>query len=233
MRIGILKADSVREEFQSEFGDYQGMFQRVLDSVARSALEYRTYDVLAGDYPESIDECDGYVITGSRESVYDEQDWIRRLGDFVIALHEQQKRTVGICFGHQLIAHVLGGETTPAARGWGVGVHEFRVEDAPPWMSGKLGSFRLLCSHRDQVARLPQDARVFARSDFCPVAGFTLGEHFVTFQGHPEFVKPYAEILMESRKELLESEYDKGIASLAETTDEAQVATWMLEFFQQ
>ena len=38
---------------------------------------------------------------------------------------------------------------------------------------------------------------------------------------------------MESRKELLESAYDKGIASLAETTDEAQVATWMLEFFQQ
>ena len=28
MRIGILKADSVRDEFQSEFGDYQGMFQR-------------------------------------------------------------------------------------------------------------------------------------------------------------------------------------------------------------
>jgi GMP synthase-like glutamine amidotransferase len=83
------------------------------------------------------------------------------------------------------------------------------------------------------VARLPHDARVFARSDFCPVAGFTLGEHFVTFQGHPEFVKPYAEILMESRKALLESAYDKGIASLAETTDEAQVATWMLEFFQQ
>ena len=180
MRIGILKADSVRDEFQSEFGDYQGMFQRVLDSVGNGALEYRTYDVLAGDYPESIDECDGYVITGSRESVYDEQDWIRRLGDFVIALHEQQKRTVGICFGHQLIAHVLGGETTPAARGWGVGVHEFRVEDAPPWMSEKTGSFRLLCSHRDQVARLPQDARVFARSDFCPVAGFTLGEHFLS-----------------------------------------------------
>ena len=233
MRIGILKADSVREEFQSEFGDYQCMFQRVLDSVARSALEYRTYDVLAGDYPESIDECDGYVITGSRESVYDEQDWIRRLGDFVIALHEQQKRTVGICFGHQLIAHVLGGETTPAVRGWGVGVHEFRVEDAPPWMSGKLGSFRLLCSHRDQVARLPRDARVFATSDFCPVAGYTLGEHFVTFQGHPEFLKPYAEILMQSRKELLESAYDKGIASLAETTDEGLVATWMLEFFEQ
>ena len=55
MRIGILKADSVRDEFQSQFGDYQGMFQRVLDSVGNDALEYRTYDVLAGDYPESID----------------------------------------------------------------------------------------------------------------------------------------------------------------------------------
>ena len=232
MRIGILKADSVRDEFQSQFGDYQGMFQRVLDSAASGVLEYRTYDVLAGGYPASIDECDGYVITGSRESVYDDQEWIRRLGSFVVALHEQQKKTVGICFGHQLIAHVLGGETTPADGGWGVGVHEFQVEGEPSWMSAKTGSFRLLCSHRDQVARLPEDARVFAKSDFCPVAGFTLGDHFVTFQGHPEFVKPYAEILMQSRKELLESAYDKGMASLDKTTDEGLVATWMLEFLQ-
>ena len=233
MRIGILKADSVRDEFQGQFGDYQGMFQRVLDSVSNGALEYRTYDVLAGVYPESIDECDGYVITGSRESVYDDREWIRRLGSFIVALHEQQKKTVGICFGHQLIAHVLGGKTTPADGGWGVGVHEFQVECIPPWMSEKAGSFRLLCSHRDQVARLPEDACVFAKSDFCPVAGYTLGDHFVTFQGHPEFVKPYAEILMESRKELLEGAYDEGIASLDETTDEGLVATWMLEFFQQ
>ena len=95
-------------------------------------------------------------------------------------------------------------------------------------MSAKTGSFRLLCSHRDQVARLPEDARVFAKSDFCPVAGFTLGDHFVTFQGHPEFVKPYAEILMQSRKELLESAYDKGMASLDKTTDDGLVSTWML-----
>ena len=233
MRIGILKADSVRDEFQSQFGDYQGMFQRVLDSVAEGALEYRTYDVLAGDYPESIDTCDGYVITGSRESVYDDQEWISRLGNFVIALHEQQKKTVGICFGHQLIAHVLGGETTSAAGGWGVGVHQFKVEFEPPWMPEKTTSFRLLCSHRDQVTRLPQDAHVFAKSDFCPVAGYTMGNHFITFQGHPEFEKPYAEILMRSRKELLESAYDPGIASLEETTDEGLVATWMYEFLQQ
>jgi len=98
MRIGILKADSVRDEFQSQFGDYQGMFQRVLDSVAEDALEYRTYDVLAGDYPESIDTCDGYVITGSRESVYDDQEWISRLGNFVIALHERQKKNFRCLF---------------------------------------------------------------------------------------------------------------------------------------
>ena len=233
MRIGILKADSVRDEFQSEFGDYHGMFQRVFDSVAEGELEYRTYDVLAGDYPEAIDECDGYVISGSRESVYDDQAWIRQLGNFVITLDEQQKKTVGICFGHQLIAHVLGGETMPAQSGWGVGVHEFKVEFEPPWMPERTTSFRLLCSHRDQVTRLPQDAHVFAKSDFCPAAGFTMGEHFVTFQGHPEFSKPYAEILIRSRKELLDSAYDPAIASLDEPSDEGLVATWMLEFFRQ
>ena len=81
--------------------------------------------------------------------------------------------------------------------------------------------------------KTPPGRTCFAKSDFCPVAGFTLGDHFVTFQGHPEFEKSYSEILMRSRKELLESAYDPGIASLDEITDEGLVATWMLEFLQQ
>ena len=46
-------------------------------------LEIRDYDVQRGEYPASIDECDAYLITGSRESVYDDQPWIHRLAEFV------------------------------------------------------------------------------------------------------------------------------------------------------
>ncbi|MCZ6888921.1 MAG: GMP synthase [Gammaproteobacteria bacterium] len=231
MRIGILQADNVQAQFRDEFGDYAGMFRSLLENSASSeALEFRVYDVLRGDYPERIGDCDGYVITGSRESVYDDARWIARLADFVRSLHARRHKTVGICFGHQLIAHVLGGKTTAASVGWGVGVHEVRVVDKQPWMDPALPSINLLCSHKDQVLVLPERARVIASSEFCPLAGFALGSHFITFQGHPEFSTGYARALMNSRVELLGDAYEPGIRSLEHDTDETSVGRWMLNF---
>ena len=163
MRIGILKTDSVREEFQHEFGDYPAMFRAVLMASADDVpIEFRDYDVQRGEYPASIDECDAYLITGSRESVYDDQPWIHRLAQFVQELDAARHTLVGICFGHQLIAHVLGGETRAAETGWAVGVQDTQVLSPAEWMLPYRERFGLLSSHKDQVVRLPERAEVFA-----------------------------------------------------------------------
>ncbi len=46
--------------------------------------------------------------------------------------------------------------------------------------------FGLLSSHKDQVVRLPERAEVFASTPLCPNSGFTIDDHILTFQGHPE-----------------------------------------------
>jgi len=71
MIIGILKCDSVIPEYLDQFNDYPYMFQSLLEQVDPS-LEFIVYDVQAGIYPENISECDGYIITGSKDSVYDQ-----------------------------------------------------------------------------------------------------------------------------------------------------------------
>jgi len=166
MRIGILKTDSVRPEFQAQFGDYPTMFRAVLSSAADGEpVEFRDYDVQHGQYPERLEECDAYLITGSRESVYDELPWLDRLKLFVKELDAARHPLVGICFGHQLIAQELGGETRAAEVGWSVGVHEAEVIAPGAWMQPFKPSFRLLSSHKDQVVQLPPRARPFAASD--------------------------------------------------------------------
>jgi GMP synthase-like glutamine amidotransferase len=230
MRIGILKTDSVRPEFQDDFGDYPDMFRRLL-LAADPSLEFTDYDVQRGEYPEHIDACDAYLITGSRDSVYDDEDWIRALADFVDGLHRARRKLIAICFGHQLVAHFLGGETQPADVGWGVGVKTSDVVKQPPWMDPPADSVRLLVSHKDQVTRLPDGAEVFAMSGYCPVAGYTLGEHIFAVQGHPEFAKGYSRSLIDWRRQLLgERCADAGLESLAEPTDEQLVASWIVNF---
>jgi len=106
MKLGILKTDDVRKDLVDDFGEYPEMFTRLIHQVDPS-IEISEYDVLRSKYPHDIDDVGAYLITGSKASVYDDEDWIRQLGDFVQELHQRRKKLIGICFGHQLVAHVL------------------------------------------------------------------------------------------------------------------------------
>ncbi len=234
MRIGILQTDSVRDQFVPAHGDYPDMFRTLLaDPGARPpgqpVPEFLTIDVPGGRFPDPA-ACDGYVITGSRHSVYDDLPWIPALAEFVRQALALGRRVVGICFGHQLIAHYFGGETRAAEVGWCVGVQPSEVVADAPWMDPPARSLRLLASHKDQVVRLPPGAQRIAVGERCPESGFVFGD-VLTFQGHPEFTAAYAGDLLDSRQALLgDAVCGAGKASLAEPTDRQIVARWMLNF---
>ena len=232
MRIGILRTDSVRPEFQGEFGDYPAMFRAMLMAGADDvSIEFRDYDVQNGEYPAALDECDAYLITGSRHSVYEDQPWIHRLAEFVRELDDARHKLVGICFGHQLIAHALGGETRAADNGWAVGVQDTCVLAPAEWMLPYRETFGLLSSHKDQVVRLPDGAELFASTEFCPNSGFTIGDHILTFQGHPEFSKGYSRALMDMRRDMLgEPVYSAGVESLEKPAHPTVVGRWIVNF---
>ena len=122
MRIGILNTDTLKTEFDTKYGQYPAMFRNVL-LQADPNIQIHSYEVQFGDYPATLDECDAYLITGSKVSAYDDIPWINELKIFVRALHQHQKKLIGICFGHQLIAEALGGKVERSKGGWHVGVH--------------------------------------------------------------------------------------------------------------
>ena len=232
MKLGILKTDTVRPEWVPEFGEYPDMFIGLLAALDPD-LEFSVYDVEQGEYPQDIDEVDAYLITGSKSSVYDDKPWIGTLINFVRELDSRHKKTVGICFGHQLVAQALGGKTEKSPKGWGVGLHTHRFASAPAWHDqGELG-FDILVSHQDQVVKNASGAKVLAGSDFCENAVCQVGEHILTFQGHPEFVSDYSREIMEFRREMIgEQAYAGGVASLVSEPQRMRVARWMLNFLE-
>ena len=235
MKIGILKVDSVLPEFRNRHGDYPQMLVQILQRNSmkdQKKLRFKTFDVEKGAYPKHIDDFDGYIIPGSRKSVYDRDYWIGALKEFVIALDAKKKKLVGVCFGHQLIAEVLGGKTERCHRGWGVGVHQTQIHN-PPWFTqNHPKTCSLAVSHRDQVSILPNRAELIASNKFCPHSMFGIEKHIFSMQGHPEFTSQYAMDLLKARREILgESTYHNALKSFSISTDRNAVAAWIVEFF--
>ena len=230
MKLGILKTDTVLPQWVPQFGEYPDMFITLLGEVD-PAIEFRVYDAEGGEYPEDIDEVDAYLITGSKSSVYEDKPWIVRLMDFVRELDRRGKKLVGICFGHQIVAHALGGRTEKSDKGWGQGLHTHSFTESPDWHDGEHPDLHILVSHQDQVVENAPGARVLASSEFCENAVVQVGKHILTFQGHPEFVPDYSREIMQFRRELIgEGVYSEGMKSLEREHQGERVARWILKF---
>ena len=230
LRIGLLVCDCVLPELLPIAGSYQDMFIALF--AGRPEIELQPYDLLSGEYPDDPAECDGWISTGSKWSVSDEEPWIRWLAGFVRRLYEQRSPHVGVCFGSQMIAHALEGEVTVQAAGWGVGVADTEVTEQAEWMVPRRDSYYTVVSYQDQITKLPPDSQVLASTDHCPVSMFTTGDHFLGIGGHPEIPLLYIRALIESRRGggIPEETADSGLISLENTPDSSLLRDWMAEF---
>lgn len=235
MKIGILQCDDVRLSLKDEFGNYPQMFTRLLDAASLQEVpSFVCYRVMDGQYPQHIDECDGYLTTGSRMGVNDDEVWIHTFEEYIRQLYLAGKKCIGICFGHQMMAKALGGKVAHSSKGWGVGVMSSELRQSMPWMAKRdeaLSAFALVMSHQDQVITLPDAARVLAGSDFCPNGMFQIDSHFLGIQGHPEFSKNYSLALMTLRATSIGVErLAQGKWSLNQQTDALWVGQSMINF---
>ena len=151
--------------------------------------------------------------------------------EFVRELNRRHKKLLGFCFGHQLVAQALGGKTERSAKGWGVGLHTHRFTTVPSWHDQGDVDLNILVSHQDQVVAVPDSARVLAGSEFCENAVCQIGDHILTFQGHPEFVPEYSRELLSIRRERIgEAAYAAGVSSLSGIAQGQRVGSWVLNF---
>lgn len=228
--IGFLNA----YHFDPDPVGYQTQYLPMFLNYIRSVLpgdEIKSYGVGLGQWPTSIAECDGWIISGSSKSAYDSDPWILQLGEFVQQCAARKRKLVGICFGHQLIAHYLGGRTEKSPKGWGVGVREFTVLRHQAWMQPQLEKCALLFSHQDQVVRLPDGAKLLAEDSFCPYQMYSVGAHIFSMQGHPEFTVDFAKARMDTRIDRLgRPTYDAAIKTLGYPTNTLEVGLWIQKF---
>lgn len=187
MRIGILQCGQSPAQLKDELGDYPDMFMRLL---AGRGLDFHIWHVEAMEFPDAVDQAEGWLLTGSRHGAYEGHDFIPPLEDFIRRAYGAGVPLVGICFGHQVIAQALGGKVVKHPDGWAVGMQDYDFDGQP---------VRLNAWHQDQVATLPEDAQVVGRNGFCEHAALVYGDRAFTVQAHPEFEDAFIQGLMDTR----------------------------------
>ncbi|MBA1200739.1 amidotransferase [Pseudomonas capeferrum] len=230
LRICILETDVLRPELIAQYQGYGRMFEQLFTRQSITA-EFHVYNVMNGEYPEEHQVFDAYLVTGSKADSFGADPWIQTLKDYLLERYRRGDKLLGICFGHQVLALLLGGKVERATGGWGVGIHRYTLAAHAPWMDADVSELTLLISHQDQVTQLPKDATVIASSDFCPFAAYHIRDQVLCFQGHPEFVHDYSRALLDARQTHLGDEvYRKALASLDEQHQGDLVGEWMLRF---
>ncbi|KAG7540888.1 Glutamine amidotransferase [Arabidopsis thaliana x Arabidopsis arenosa] len=184
-------------EFVKEM--YGGYFNVFVSAFGDEGEQWDLFRVIEGEFPrdDDLEKYEGFVISGSLHDAFTEEDWIIELCSVCQKLDVMKKKILGICFGHQIICRVRGGKVGRARRGPDIGLGNITiVQDLikPGGYFDQTKSLSIIQCHRDEVLEPPESAIVIGFSDKCDVEIFSVEDHLLCFQGHPEYNK---EILLE------------------------------------
>ena len=235
MHLCILENDDLDPPLAQRYSRVAAMFERLF---AQAGYKGRidTFSARHGQYPVSFATYDAVLLTGSRADSFSDEPWVVTLREQVARLLQDQHKLLGVCFGHQLIAHCLGAPVQRAPRGWRVGRQAYDWLGALEHLGlapGQAAQVALLASHQDQVLALPPGATLLATQADCPVAAYALGDQVFCIQPHPEFTPEVSAFLLDKRRALMgEPLYEQSMGSLSEPHDGLALARFMIRFVQ-
>ncbi|GHA87841.1 GMP synthase [Lysobacter bugurensis] len=166
-------------------------------------------DVQRGDALPSRDGFAGVIVTGSGAMVTDREPWSEATAQWLRDAARAGLPLFGICYGHQLIAHALGGEVGWHPDGREMGTVELELHDTAlhdPLFTGLPERFAAQATHLQTVLRAPQGATVLARSVHDACHAFRWGDRTWGVQFHPEFSTVHMRGYVRARRDALRNE---------------------------
>jgi len=154
--------------------------------IARKVRDLGVYAEVRASESAAAELCSakGIIISGGPNSVYD-------AGSPTVdpAIFASRPAVLGICYGQQLMAHLLGGDVRKGEKGE-FGLAALEVNDSSdPLFGGLGGRQQVWMSHRDLVAGVPEGFSIAGRTETCAVAAMANpARRLYSVQFHPEVV---------------------------------------------
>ena len=176
--------------------------------------------------PTTLSNHRAMVISGSAASVLEPPEWMAPLAHLIEESADQRIPLLGVCFGHQLVAHTLcGPQHVRQAPLPEVGWLPIEVLQSDPLFDNLTPGFTTFVSHGDEVVAGHSGMRVLAQSQQCAVHGFRMGAHPIWgVQFHSEMDDEETTQIVYGRAERHPELAMDPDATLAKRTDSTRIA---------
>lgn len=200
MRFLLVKTGDTADSIQRACGDFDRMFLEKIGDL----IDVRVVQAHRDEPLPPVGEVDAMLMTGSPYSVTTMEPWAESLSEWTRALVDADRPVLGVCYGHQLLAHALGGRVEKNPLGYEIGTIsvDLTPEGEKDPLLGGLGGrpLRFNSVHGDAVTELPDGATVLASNRMSTVQAFSVGDRVWGVQFHPEITKRIMEMYLEERR---------------------------------
>lgn len=183
--IALIKTGSTLDEIKPRHGDFENWF-----AAGMGVTDFLQIDVFRHQALPAPEILAGVVITGSPAMVSAREDWSERTAEWLRKAVHRGLPALGVCYGHQLLAHALGGRVGPNPAGRQIGTVEARRVDSntdDPLIGHLPRSFPAQTSHLEAVLELPPGAVRLATSPLDDNFALRFADRAWGLQFHPEF----------------------------------------------
>ncbi|MDY6797341.1 MAG: glutamine amidotransferase [Pseudomonadota bacterium] len=225
----ILKTGNTHASIRARHRDFEHWFLNQLPSPNT----VRVVNVAAGESPGNPWDWSGIIVTGSPAMVTEQLEWSQNTARWLEHAVARQIPVLGVCYGHQLLAHALGGKVGDRYQGRESGTLEVTLNErgTDDLLLGSLPrQFQAHLTHQQSVLQLPEGAVLLASSTAEPNQAFRVGPRAWGVQFHPEFTADIMREYLTIQEDSLRQQGQDAEQLIAEVTD-APEATSLISTF--
>ena len=209
MKLSLLKTGATFPELAQTSGCYEQWFAEALNIGVK---EIEVIDAPRGDILPSPETLEILIISGSPVSVYERLPWSENAARWLKVVVQKKVPTLGVCYGHQLLAYALGAEIRPSKKGREMGAVEVIQSSGDALFSDLPQRFQVWQTHIDEVVAPPIGSEVIAYNEHCAVQALRYGAHCASVQWHPELTRDKMCFYINARAEQINREKGEGYA---------------------
>ena len=185
--ILIIKAGETLPHLYRRRGDFEDW---IMGPSEKTRVGFRVVSPYKENLPPDPTGFAGIIITGSHAMVTDREDWSEQTAAWIPRVIASGTPLLGICYGHQLMAHAMGGVVGNFPAGVELGTVPVTLTDKAdkdPLFKGLPKRIMAHVSHTQTVIQLPPDAILLASGENEPHHAFAVSPCAWGVQFHPEF----------------------------------------------